>query len=472
MRGRWIIRLILLTILPGGIAFSTAAEPTSHQKASHAHPGYLHLTSKAYVPPDFDTETFDHLWQNWPLPDRSAAEKATPAERRRMTLARYGLTGRPDDPQQPLQYVVSDTSSGKGQWSVNCFSCHGGTVPDGQGGSIPWPGAPNSRLALQTLVDDVIQTKASLGRAISLKDLGSSVIPLGTNDGTTNAVMFGVVLLGIRNHELAFDRSRGLPEMTHHDMDAPPWWHFKRKKMLYIDGFAAKGHRGLMQFMLVRENGPERFRQWEPEFREVYDYLISIEAPKYPYPIDRELAAVGERAYSRVCAECHGTYGAAGDSASAEYPERLVPIEEIKTDRVRLDALQPKHRKHYGESWFAEYGKLPNVDDPGGYVAPPLDGVWASAPYLHNGSVPTLWHMLHSAERPVVWRREGDAFDPERVGPRITTFEQLPASVTESWQKRQHFDTRAFGKSAAGHDFPDQLSVDEKRAMLEYLKTL
>jgi hypothetical protein len=219
--------------------------------------------------------------------------------------------------------------------------------------------------------------------------------------------------------------------------------------------------------MLVRTNGPEKFRGWEDEFRDVFAYLSSIKPPQYPYPIDEKLAALGQVAFSRVCADCHGTYGPGG-----RYPEKLVPIEEVGTDRVRLDALTPAHRDAYGQSWFADYGKLKNVRDPGGYVAPPLDGIWASAPYFHNGSVPTLWHVLHPAERPVVWKRTKPGYDPDRVGPTIEAFSQLPASVTSGWQRREYFDTRAFGKSARGHEFPDELTTDEKQAVLEYLKTL
>ena len=40
------------------------------------------------------------------------------------------------------------------------------------------------------------------------------------------------------------------------------------------------------------------------------------------------------------------------------------------------------------------FGRKDNLNDPGGYVATPLDGLWASSPYFHNGSVPTLWHGL------------------------------------------------------------------------------
>ena len=451
-----------LSLAPLLLAASlAAAEPAPNPTA--AERGYRLLVDKPYLPPDFDQEVFDSAWRQWPEPLRTQAEKATPDERRQMAFARYGLTPRPDDPTKPLQYVVD----AGGNWTMNCFACHGGTIPDGKGGATVYPGAPNAQLALQTLTEETRLAKSELGRPFTRMDVGGVFMPLGTSNGTTNAVMFGVVLMGLRDADLNFDTKRGIPKMTHHDMDAPPWWHFRRKKMLYIDGFAAKGHRGLMQFMLVRSNGPEKFRGWENEFRDVFAYLSSLKPPKYPYPIDEKLAAVGQAAFNRVCADCHGTYGPSG-----QYPEKLVPIEEVGTDRVRLDALTPAHRDAYGQSWFAGYGKLKNLRDPGGYVAPPLDGVWASAPYFHNGSVPTLWHVLHPAERPTVWRRTNDNYDPQRAGPTIETLDRLPLGLTAGWQRREYFNTRAPGKSAVGHDFPDQLSADEKRAVLEYLKSL
>ena len=93
--------------------------------------GYKLLVEKPYLPPDFDQEVFDSAWKHWPEPLRSQAEKATPEERRKLAFARYGLTPRPDDPTKPLQYVV-DAS---GNWTMNCFACHGGTIPDGKGGT-------------------------------------------------------------------------------------------------------------------------------------------------------------------------------------------------------------------------------------------------------------------------------------------------------------------------------------------------
>lgn len=461
--------LALAVDVPG--AGSVVAEDAAAGQAEAApgrpltdHAGYRLLVGKAYLPPDFDQETFDRAWEHWPRELRQAAAQASPEARRQLAFARYGLTGRPDAPDRPLQYVVD----AQGQWTMNCLACHGGSVPDGRGGQVVWPGAPNSRYALQTLTEETRLVKVALRKPLSRMDLGSVFIPLGATHGTTNAVMFGVALMALRDADLNVRRERTLPAMTHHDMDAPPWWHLKRKTKLYIDGFASRGHRPLMQFLLVPQNGPEKFRTWEAEFRQVLDYLLSIPVPRYPYPINAELAERGRIAFNRVCAECHGTYGPGG-----VWPQRHVPLEDVGTDPLRFQALTAAHRAAYARSWFADFGREETLLDPPGYVAPPLDGVWASAPYFHNGSVPTLWHVLFSDERPAVWRRvEGDDYDPQRVGLKIEAADAVPPRLGDGWQRRAWFDTRLAGKSAAGHHFAEALSEQERWAVLEYLKTL
>ena len=105
-------------------------------------------------------------------------------------------------------------------------------------------------------------------------------------------------------------------------------------------------------------------------------------------------------------------------------------------------------------------------------MAPPLDGVWASAPYFHNGSVPTLWHVLNPDKRPTIWRRVAEPMDQERIGLIVEELKEMPADIKSSYERQQFFDTRSFGKSSAGHDFPAELDTQQRRAVLEYLKTL
>ncbi|MEZ6101854.1 MAG: c-type cytochrome [Pirellulaceae bacterium] len=423
--------------------------------------GYDHLINKAYLPPDFHQRTFDEVWRVWPEPMRGLAEQASPEERRRMAFERYGLTLRPDDDSgKPLQYVVD----GDGNWTMNCFACHGGQVL-----GKAYPGRPNSDFDLETMTEEIRRTKIRQGATLTRMDLGQLVLPLGTTRGTSNAVMFGVGLMASRDARLNLVPPSVPPRMVHHDMEPPPWWHFRKRSHLYIDGFAEKGHRALMQFMLVPENGPKVFREGENDYRDVYQYLESICPPKYPFAIDRDLSQEGREVFQRQCAECHGTYG-----DRETYPELTVPIDEIGTDRVRYDALLPEHRRGYAGSWFADFGGRRVVIEPEGYVAPPLDGIWASAPYFHNGSVPTLWHVLHASQRPRVWIRQGDpdAYDTQRVGLSVRELAEIPAGTFDRVLRRQYFDTARRGKSAAGHAYPEQLTESEKEAVMEYLKTL
>lgn len=422
--------------------------------------GYRLLTESPLLTSDFSSEVFDEVWKSWPEPIRSVAEKATPTERRKLAFERYGLTPRDDDPETPLQYVVDS----KGNWTMNCFSCHGGSVY-----GVPTAGSPNNRFALQTLTEEIRATKFRLGKPLSRMDLGALVIPLGTTNGTTNAVVFGQGLMSHRDEQLNLINSAP-QSFAHHDMDAPAWWHFHKRPYIYIDGFAKKGHRGLMQFMLIPENGPEFFREHENDFRDVYAYLSSLRPPKYTGHVNGSLAEQGRGVFEQNCAECHGTYGKV-----ATYPNRRIPLEEIGTDPVRLQALTIAGRKKYARSWFAHHGEPGEQDtvvDPDGYVAPPLDGIWASAPYFHNGSVPTLWHVMNPSERPEIWRRVAPEMDEQRVGFQIEIAARVPLEEPDVAIRRSYFDARRFGKSNAGHLFPDQLSEDDKNAVLEYLKTL
>lgn len=440
-------------LLPLVLALSVLPPPGPAD--GDAERGYRLLLEKPYLEPDFDQQTFDELWRLWPEPLRAHAAAAGPEERRRLAYERYGLTPRPGDPaQRPLQYVVDE----RGDWTMNCFACHGGAVA----GQVI-PGRPNSDLALELLTEEVRATKRRLGKRLTRLELGLAVLPLGTTRGTTNAVMFGVALI----HGRAPDLSPALrffpPALRNHDMDAPPWWNYRRRQRLYVDGFAPKSHRALMQFVLIPENGPERFAAWEDDFRAIESYLESLTPPRFPWPVDGELAAVGGAVYEEACADCHGSRRGEGS-----YPNRVVRLDKVGTDPLRLEGLTRGARQRYRESWFAAGVRDEVVVDPVGYVAPLLDGIWASAPYLHNGSVPTLWHLLHPDERPERWRRTASGYDRERVGLAV----EVPATIPAGPERREVHDASQRGKGAFGHRFPDALDAEEKRALLEYLKTL
>lgn len=403
--------LLLMLLLSARIIASEPVTP--------AERGYRWIRTRTYLPADFDQKVFDQLWTSWPDEQREKAREGDLAFRRRVTREFYGMMTNPRALHGPGLGYVDD---GRGGWVMNCLSCHAGKVA---GRVIP--GLGNTHLNLQTLVEDVRRTKLKLLKPLSHLDLVSAKLPLGISRGTTNSVVFGIVLGNYRDADMGVHLDAPAPpQLLHHGMDAPALWNVRHKTQLYCDGFAPKNHRILMQFMLLPTNGLGTLKSWEPAFRDILAWIESLEPPAYPWPVEMQQAEHGRLVFNQHCARCHGTYG-----QERRYPERTVPLKVIGTDPVRLRALTPKHRRWIKEGWMSRYGKDPTRVAPSGYVAPPLDGIWATPPYFHNGSVPTLWHVLRPNRRPPIWTRSEDGYDRTRVGLDIREFESLPPGSQE-----------------------------------------
>src|SRR5207253_1624111 len=143
-------------------------------------------------------------------------------------------------------------------------------------------------------------------------------------------------------------------------------------------------------------------------------------------------------------------------------------------DRGRLDVVSPEFIDAFLHSPLAAEGRLHKSR---GYAATPLTGVWANFPYLHNGSVPTLYHLLGPAdERPKVFDvMAAKTLDRVRAGQPLTG-NRSEARVSDQELLRRHGDDRNWfntarpGSSNAGHDFWSRIRTDEnRRALIEYL---
>lgn len=435
------------------------AEETKSPSVPSPERGYHWLLTKPYFEADFTADDFAKLWTIWPDALKAEAEQASESKRRQLTLSRYGFIEAPERKDGPPLGFVDDGHQG---WSMNCLFCHGGKVA---GKAVP--GVGNSHVAFQTFVADLVKYRVSQKESVSQAMVSRLMTPMGRSNGTTNAQIFSVALTAMRDNELNFVPPRSLPVLVHHDLDAPPLWNVKHKKNLYIDGYVQKSHRVIMQFVFVPSNNAATIKSWESDFADILAWIESLEAPKYPWGFDETLAEQGRTVFNANCAECHGTYG-----ETVSYPEKAVAIDEIGTDPVRWRGMSAKHRSFFHKGWIGEYGKVAVEESPIGYVAPPLSGIWASAPYFHNGAIPTLWHVLHPNERPAVWKRTEDGYDTTKVGLEVEALPEVPPGITDTAEQRTYFNTKQSGKSAAGHDYPNALSKEEKRAVLEYLKTL
>jgi hypothetical protein len=246
--------------------------------------------------------------------------------------------------------------------------------------------------------------------------------------------------------------------------DVPAWWLLKKKNGMFYTAFG-RGDFGrfLMASNLLTVNDTSESAEVDSHMPDVLAYINSLEAPKYPKPIDAALAEKGRIIFSTTCSECHGTYGKEG-----QYPNLLIPQATIQTDSLlqASNYSNPEFIDWFNKSWFS------SGDHPGklvpfkGYIAPPLDGVWITAPYFHNGSVPTLEAVLNSSIRPKYWTRdfEKPVYDYENPGWKFVMFDAPGDKLI--------YNTTLPGYGNYGHYFGDKLTGEERKAVIEYLKTL
>jgi mono/diheme cytochrome c family protein len=192
--------------------------------------------------------------------------------------------------------------------------------------------------------------------------------------------------------------------------------------------------------------------------KRVEDWIWTLPAPRFPADrIDRARAQSGAAIYGRECAACH--------EPGKPRVGQVIPLAELQTDAERVNSFTSELADRMNTLGAGRPWKFSHFRKTDGYAAMPLDGVWLRAPYLHNGSVPTLRHLLETPEnRPVVFWRGYDVYDYADAG--------FVSSGPEAQRAGFRFDTAEKGNSRAGHLYGTELTPEEKRDLVEYLKTL
>jgi mono/diheme cytochrome c family protein len=246
--------------------------------------------------------------------------------------------------------------------------------------------------------------------------------------------------------------------------DVPAWWMLKKKNAMFYNGFG-RGDFGrfLMSSNLLTVNDTSESREVDAHFNDVLAYINSIKAPAYPNPVNKAIAKKGGILFVQNCSKCHGSYGGEG-----KYPNLLIPESEIQTDSLLYKSNYQSNQfvEWFNNSWFAQGDHPARLEPFDGYIAPPLDGIWITAPYLHNGSVPDLETLLNSQERPAYWSRDfnNPKYDFEKLGWKYSV-EAAPQGTTV-------YNTHLPGYGNYGHTYGDKLTSRERKAIIEYLKTL
>jgi len=441
--------LLLATSAGPGRLFAESPAPARGEAA---------LLKRPLLAPAWSVRAYQDAWKHWGIGARPVA-----ADYDAKFAEHYGLATTPfQNHGLPMGMKESSFLGLKGI-TADCLLCHGGSIA-GQS----YVGLGNASVDIQALFEDLA---AADGRPAKLPFV------FGRVRGTTEAGAMAAYLLGWREPDLQMRSSR-LDLGVHDDLclDTPPWWHLKKKKTMYMTGsMDARSVRANMQFMMSPLTPPSRFKAEEGTFADIQAYLLQIQPPRYPFHVDASLARRGESLFLDHCKRCHGTYG-----AQWTYPNKIVPLEEIGTDSARFLGVTTEHGRYYNRSWFGQEQPGWLIDEylataTSGYQAPPLDGIWATAPYFHNGSVPTVYQVLNSQARPSRFTRsfktDEGAYDPVHLGWKVEEVRDQDTARKLAAQRRL-YDVAQPGRGNRGHTYGDSLTDAERLAIIEYLKTL
>lgn len=490
--------------------------------------------------------------------------------------------------QLPMGLIQGRDEAGdyNGRISLNCYICHGGQIgsaQDGPGlGGIP--GMGNTNTDLMVFMRDVTRGLVGGLLPISLNSTRGTSNAVGAFDMLTLMWDVDTLSLAPNPFKLPFSHSyHGNQDMPNW------WNTSHRPRKFFDGGVSVDATRidmAAADQLNFGKTGAARREATEFYDQDLQAYVDAQVAPVFPRDINKPLAAAGAVIFhskdlwangnnagiprpngNGSCAGCHGAYAEryVNDTSYLDNPVMeglagyIVPLDIIKTDPARALSISPTLRRAFGSTWWGYPDGQPGYKAPDekapleeflddidnkilnpdnrpvkgacnwredvGYLAPPLFGVWASSPYFHNGSVPTLRSVLHSAERPAIWKRldspvEGRikgfdmslaAYDLEQqVGWKYTEycsardtslaecnpdnrvrdnmlfkwldtlkdnvwllgFINKPYGTQRQIDARKIYNTHDFSNSNTGHEFTDVLTDAEVDALIEYLKTL
>ena len=295
-----------------------------------------------------------------------------------------------------------------------------------------------------------------------------------------------------------------------------PWTNYKYKTAgtegqgLYVDGGFTGNVADVTYAMAIsRDHLGADYADAREVFGEcVPEYFKSLTTPRYPFigDVTEEQADAGHAVFVETCARCHGDFKKTGSKTYdlVSFPNTLVDQDELGTDPLRITGvfdMDAEEKKRFLSGTVTVTHK---------YVAPPLVGIWARGPYLHNASVPTVYNLLKSSTRPRKYSMRPTSTDPNnydqaRIGWKfvdesakshqqiLEQMEQEPyvRIFDPDWRSPEQWEALRqslanvksvkvdptkpelyTGMLNTGHTFGDDLSEKQRLAVLEFLKCL
>lgn len=280
------------------------------------------------------------------------------------------------------------------------------------------------------------------------------------------------------------------------------WWNVKYKNRWLTDGSVISGNpifTNIIWNEVGRGSDLRVLENWLQSNQKIIDELTTAvfasEAPRITdfFPaesIDLGRAKAGEQIFNQNCARCHGVYEKAWSLAGADawpkemqlrtskvIPKKYTPVVDVGTDPYRR--LGMKSLEQLNNLEISQKNNIVIKAQPG-YVPPPLVGIWARWPYMHNNSIPSLCAVLTPAKQRPQFYFAGEARDKEKDFDFSCNGYPLAEKTPEAWKQGEFlYMTTRRGMSNAGHDEgiflangKEILSAQDKKNLIQYLQTL
>lgn len=239
-------------------------------------------------------------------------------------------------------------------------------------------------------------------------------------------------------------------------VDLPQVWNQRPREGLYLHWDGNNNSLQERNYAAAMAVGATPESVIPANFERVTSFLLDLPPAKYPYSIDQELASKGKPIFDANCGDCH--------SFGQPRTGHVTDLEEVGTDPSRLYSFTNQlvnrfHQFNRKPFVFQAYRKTY------GYANTPLDGIWGRAPYLHNGSVPTMEDLLSKPEdRPAVFYKGYNLYSEDQMG--------FVSTGPKAEKVGFRFDIVDEGNGNQGHLYGTDLSDDDKKALIEFMKTL
>lgn len=368
---------------------------------------------------------------------------------------------------------------------LGCTACH-----SGKAAGVFVPGLGNKTIDPYTVGRDTLRIQRLWGlgaRNPDYKYIHDKALYFAevTSDKNISSLTRGLVpdstikTFFYKDHGLQYPKDMGRGQVK-----APHLWGIKQKRQagVFNDGSLSGDSYGwIFGAELFASDSGDHLRAVLPQIKWLTDeVLANLLPPKYPFKIEKDRVSRGQEIFKNTCIKCHGEHKKDPNGHPLYTTPKVIPKHVVKTDEEKLKIIDDEFIRLVETGSLGDLLTFKAENVRKGYFAPKLWGVWSRFPYMHNGSIPTLYEVLLPPEKrtkifSMYEAGEEHRFDKERIG--LTLFSKreykrkLRAAIRGD---RDIYYVEREGQSNAGHYFEKfkSLSHQDRMDLIEYLKTL